>query len=187
MVQACAKAGLVRSARDQFALMMTGFMSRARLTVAVAIGLFAAMIASRAHAQSTDNNEAEIALLKQQLRSVEQKLDELQKQTVANAHAAAAANARAASVAGVNAATPVKGPTAPSDVVVKLPNNRPTFCTADDQNCIAITSRLHFDAGGYDYRPNSAATVPQRLDDGVNAAVRESALSANYLGIGITH
>jgi len=149
--------------------MMTGFMSRARLTVAVAIGLFAAMIASRAHAQSTDNNEAEIALLKQQLRSVEQKLDELQKQTVANAHAAAAANARAASVAGVNAATPVKGPTAPSDVVVKLPNNRPTFCTADDQNCIAITSRLHFDAGGYDYRPNSAATVPQRLDDGVNA------------------
>jgi len=57
--------------------MMTGFMSRARLTVAVAIGLFAAMIASRAHAQSTDNNEAEIALLKQQLRSVEQKLDEL--------------------------------------------------------------------------------------------------------------
>src|SRR5216684_1976723 len=169
MVQACAKAGLVRSARDQFALMMTGFMSRARLTVAVAIGLFAAMIASRAHAQSTDNNEAEIALLKQQLRSVEQKLDELQKQTVANAHAAAAANSRAASVAGVNAATPVKGPTAPSDVVVKLPNNRPTFCTADDQNCIAITSRLHFDAGGYDYRPNSAATVPQRLDDGVNA------------------
>src|SRR5258708_16444228 len=153
-------AGLVRSARDQFALMMTGFMSRARLTVAVAIGLFAAMIGSRAHAQSTDNDEAEIALLKQQLRSVEQKLDKLQKQTMANAHAAAAANARAASVAGGNAATPVKGPTAPSDVAVKLPNNRPTFCTADDQNCIAITSRLHFDAVGTDNITRHTAAHP---------------------------
>src|SRR5258705_13317024 len=148
--------------------MMTVFiMSRARLTAAVAIGLFAVMVASRAHAQSTGNDEAEIALLKQQLRLVEQKLDKLQKQTVANARAAATANA--ASVAGVNGAIPVKGSIAPSDVVVKMPNNRPTICTADDQNCIAITSRLHFDAGGYDYHPNSAATVPQRLDDGVNA------------------
>src|SRR5260370_30092902 len=98
-------AGLVRSARDQFALMMTGFMSRARLTVAVAIGLFAAMIGSRAHAQSTDNDEAEIALLKQQLRSVEQKIDKLQKQTEANANAAAAANAKEDIVSGVNAVT----------------------------------------------------------------------------------
>src|SRR6266446_874221 len=50
----------------------------------------------------------------------------------------------------------------------RVPNNRPTICTADDQNCIAITSRLHFDGGGYDYHPNTAATVPQRLDNGVN-------------------
>ena len=49
-----------------------------------------------------------------------------------------------------------------------MPNNRPTICTADDRNCIAITSRLHFDGGGYDYHPNTAATVPQRLDNGVN-------------------
>jgi phosphate-selective porin OprO and OprP len=67
-----------------------------------------------------------------------------------------------------NAAYPVKGPAAASDVVVKMPNNRPTICTADDQNCVAITSRLHFDGGGYDYHPNTRATVPQRLDDGVN-------------------
>jgi phosphate-selective porin OprO/OprP len=169
MIQTCSESWLVPRARDQFALMMSDVMFRARLTVAVAIGLFAAVIASRAHAQSTGNDEAEIALLKQQLRLVEQKLDKLQKQTAANAHAAAAANAKAASVAGVDATIPVKGPTQPSDVVVKMPNNRPTFCTADDQNCISITSRLHFDAGGYDYRPNSAVTVPQRLDDGFNA------------------
>src|SRR5258707_2354186 len=88
-------------------------MARARPTVAIAIGLFGAMIASRAHAQSTSNENAEIALLKQQLRLVEQKLDKLQKQTTANTNATAAVNAksdaRAAGAANVNAAIPVKG------------------------------------------------------------------------------
>jgi phosphate-selective porin OprO/OprP len=49
-----------------------------------------------------------------------------------------------------------------------MPNNRPTICTADDQNCVAITSRVHFDVGGYDYHPNTTATVPQQLDNGEN-------------------
>lgn len=49
-----------------------------------------------------------------------------------------------------------------------MPNNRPTICTADQQNCVAITSRVHWDVGGYDYRPNTAATVPQKLDSGEN-------------------
>src|SRR5229473_5745135 len=132
---------------------------------------FVAAAAGQAHAQSAGNNDAEIAALKQQLRLMEQKLDKLQKQTAANTAAAASANAKASakvSVASANAAYPVKGPVAPSDVVVKMPNNRPTICTADDRNCIAITSRVHFDGGGYDYHPNTAATVPQRLDDGVN-------------------
>jgi phosphate-selective porin len=103
---------------------------------------------------------------------MEQKLDRLQKQTAANTAAAARASAKAdtkVSVVNASAAYPVKGPVvAPSDVVVKMPNNRPTICTADDRNCIAITSRLHFDGGGYDYHPNTPATVPQRLDNGVN-------------------
>src|SRR5258708_30602092 len=85
-------------------------MARARSTVAIAIGLFGAMIASRAHAQSTSNENAEIALLKQQLRSMEQKLDKLQKQTTANTNAAATANAkadaRATGAANVNGAIP---------------------------------------------------------------------------------
>src|SRR5258706_221000 len=161
-------------------------MARARPTVAIAIGLFGAMIASRAHAQSTSNENAEIALLKQQLRSMEQKLDKLQKQTTANTNAAATANAkadaRATGAANVNGAIPVKGSIAPSDVVVTMPNNRPTICTADDQNCIAITSRLHFDAGGYDYRPNSAATIPQRLDDGVNARRARIGVIGKFFG-----
>jgi len=138
-------------------------------------------MASQAHAQSTGSNDAEIALLKQQLRLMEQKLDNLQKQTTANTAAAAKANAKV-TVANANAAYPVKGPVTPSDVVVKMPNNRPTICTADDQNCISITSRVHFDVGGYDYHPNSAATVPQRLDDGANVRRARIGVIGKFFG-----
>src|SRR5258705_11990302 len=99
-----------------------------------------------------------------------QRLEKLQRQSAANPAAAATANAKAdAKVSVANAAAyPVKSQIAPSDAVVKMPNNRPTICTADDQNCISIVSRVHFDVGGYDYRPNTAATTPQRLDNRVN-------------------
>src|SRR3984893_6816609 len=163
-------------------------MSKAQLAAAATIGLIGALVTSQARAQSA-GADAEIAALKQQLRLMEQKLDKIQRQTAANTAAAATANAKVdakVSVANANAAYPVKGPAAPSDVVLKMPNTRPTICTADDQNCIAITSRGHFDAGGYDYHPNSAATVPQRLDDGVNVrrarigAIGKSMRSWNY-------
>jgi hypothetical protein len=32
-------------------------------------------------------------------------------------------------------------------LMVTMPNNRPTICTADWQNCIAVASRSHFDGG----------------------------------------
>src|SRR5882724_12707976 len=134
----------------------------------VAISLSAAVFGD-AQAQSA-GADAEIAALKQQLRLMEQKLDKLQRQTAANTTAAATANAKADAKVSVAkaAAYPAKSQIAPSDAVVKMPNNRPTICTADDQNCVSIVSRVHFDAGGYDYRPNTAATTPQRLDNGVN-------------------
>src|SRR3984893_14291095 len=147
--------------------------------------LFVVAAVGQAHAQSADNSDAEIAALKQQLRLMEQKLDKLQKQTTANTAAAATANAKAdakVSVAGANAAYPIKGPIAASGAVVTMPNNRPTICTADDQNCISITSRVHFDVGGYDYHPNSAATVPQRLDDGVNVSVPRIGVLGKFFG-----
>ena len=150
-------------------------MTKSKLLASVAFSVAGALMASQAHAQSAGGNDTEIALLKQQLRLMEQKLEKLEKQTAANTSAAAKANAKAdakadpkVTVASANAAYPVKGTIAPSDVVVTMPNNRPTICTADNQNCIAITSRVHFDVGGYDYHPNSASTVPQRLDSGEN-------------------
>jgi phosphate-selective porin OprO/OprP len=149
---------------------------------AVAVGIAGALATTQARAESAGGNDAEIALLKQQLRMLEQKLDRLQQQTTDNARAAAdaktkaakananakAADAKAASVANANATIPVKGPVAPAGAVVTMPNNRPTICTADEQSCVAITGRVHWDVGGYNYRPNTAATVPQQLDSGEN-------------------
>src|SRR5258708_30489099 len=132
--------------------------------IAIVATSLSAAVFGDAHAQSA-GADAEIAALKQQLRLMEQKLDKLQRQTAANTAAAATANAKAdAKVSVANAAAyPVKSQIAPSDAVVKMPNNRPTICTADDQNCISITSRVHFDAGGCEYRPHTPAHIPPRL------------------------
>src|ERR1700722_6798281 len=108
-------------------------MSRAKAMTAAAISLIGALITTRAEAQSAGGPDAEIALLKQQLKLMEQKLDKLQKQTTANTAAAANANAkvdakvkadvRTAGLSSANAAYPVKGAVATSGVVVTMPNN----------------------------------------------------------------
>jgi phosphate-selective porin OprO and OprP len=136
------------------------------MTTAAAVSLIGAMATPQAKAAA--GNDAEIAALKQQLQLMEQKLEKLQKQSTANAQAAARANEKVDNVANANAAIPVKAGAPASGVVVTMPNNRPTICTADNANCVAITSRVHWDVGGYDYRPNTAATSPQRLDSGDN-------------------
>jgi phosphate-selective porin OprO and OprP len=160
-------------------------MSKARFGAATAVSLIGALVTSQAHAQSASNSDAEIAVLKQQLRLLEQKLDKLQQQTSANTAAAAKANAKVdakVSVASANAAYPVKIAAPPPDAVVHMPGNRPTICSTDGLNCVAITGRLHFDGGGYDYHPNTAATVPQRLDDGVNARRARIGVAGKFMG-----
>jgi len=145
-------------------------MGMATQSAKVTIALVMTLVGSRVSAQSASSADAEIAALKKQLRLMEEKLDRLQKRTAANTAAADKANAKTETNAkpsvDANGIVPVKAPAEPPDAIVKMPNNRPTICTADEQNCISLTSRLHFDAGGYDYRPNTADTKPQRLDDG---------------------
>jgi len=170
---------------------------RTRLA-ATALGIAGALAASQAHAQSASNSDQEIALLKQQLKLLEQKLDKLQKQSEANATAAASAKEDAkatarseakaavrseakAAVANANAAIPVKGPAPPPEAIVLMPNNRPTICTYDQQNCVAITGRIHYDIGGYDYHPNTPATLPQRLDDGTNLRRARIGVTGKFL------
>lgn len=157
---------------------------------AAAITLIGILTATSAHAQAGGGSDAEIALLKQQLRLMEQKLDKLQKQTTANTTAAASASASAkaenakSAIANANAAFPTKGPVAPiiAGAVVTMPNNRPTICTTDGENCISLTSRVHWDVGGYDYRPNSAATSPQKLDSGENVRRARIGILGKFFG-----
>jgi phosphate-selective porin OprO/OprP len=158
-----------------------------RRSTKIAIALVTTFSGSQVSAQSAGSADAEIVALKKQLRLMEEKLDRLQKQTVANTAAAAKANAKAESNARVgivdtNGVVPVKSPPPPPEAIVRMPNNRPTICTADEQNCIALTSRLHFDAGGYDYRPNTTNTKPQRLDGGVNARRARIGVVGKFFG-----
>jgi len=157
----------------------------------IAIAVAMTFVSSQVRAQSANSEQAEIAALKKQLQLMEEKLERLQKQTTANTVAAAKANAKAEAeakartkvvVANADAAIPVKAPAPPPEAIVEMPNNRPTICTADQQNCVAITSRLHFDAGGYDYHPNTTNTNPQRLDDGVNARRARIGVVGKFFG-----
>jgi phosphate-selective porin OprO and OprP len=158
-------------------------MAFARQGSKIAIALVMVLIGSQVRAESS--TDAEIAALKKQLQLLEQKLDRLQKQTNANAAPAAKSRAKPDSktaAVDANAIAPVKVPTVPTGAIVTMPNNRPTICSADEQNCISLTSRLNFDAGGYNYSPNSSATKPQRLDDGVNVRRARIGVIGKFLG-----
>ena len=115
--------------------------------------------------------------MKRQLQLMEVKLDKLQKQT--NGQAGCAAERHL--VSGPSKGRLAKGPAPQPEAIVLMPNNRPTICTYDQQNCIAITSRVHYDIGGYDYHPNTPATVPQRLDDGTNVRRARIGLQGKFL------
>src|ERR1700760_4593826 len=110
-------------------------MSGTKASAVAAVGLIGVLITSGAQAQSAGGPDTEITLLKEQLRLMEQKLEKLQKQTAA-AKANAKVDAKVVNVASTNTAYPVKGAT-PIDAVVHMPNNRPTICTIDEQNCIS--------------------------------------------------
>jgi phosphate-selective porin OprO/OprP len=129
----------------------------------------ATLAAAPASAQTTGNSQ-QIDRLEQQIVAFQRELQQL-KGKVARAEAAAKVESAARAESSVPAAVaPAAKVTAlPSAIVTMSDNNRPSICTPDKQNCIALTSRLQLDAGGYNYRPATASTTPQQLDDGVNA------------------
>lgn len=111
-----------------------------------ALGFAGAMIATPVQAQPAAT-DAQINDLQRQITALEKQIKSLKH--------------RPAPVKVEKVATP--GP------ALSMPGNRPTFCTADGATCIGITGRLHMDVGGYSYQPNTAATVPQDMRNGVNA------------------
>jgi len=127
-------------------------MSKKSKLIWTAVGLAGALGATQARADTATTQQVEN--LQKQIRALEQKLEKVQQKTFLNASAAY---------------MPTKAKFAPPDVLVSMKGNRPSICTADGFNCVALTGRLHLDVGGYSYRPNTAATTPQDLQSGVNA------------------
>ncbi|YBW38145.1 porin [Nitrobacter sp. TKz-YC01] len=128
------------------------FISVSKALLLGTIAFVGAVSTAQASGQTVTPEQVED--LQKQISVLEKKLESVRQNTFLNASAGY---------------MPTKGTFAPPDVLVSMKGGSPRFCTADGFNCVGITGRLHFDVGGYNYTPNSAATVPQDLQDGVNA------------------
>src|ERR1700722_14486480 len=164
---------------------------------------FAAMLATgSAHAQSAsagaqsapvsadqiDKLQAQIKALEREVQGLKGKVDK----------PAAAKSTADSAGQGYATATPMTKAPAPAAPVLKMSvGNRPSFCTADGLNCIALTSRLHVDVGGYSYHPNTPAAAgfnpatgaaivsggaPTNLDNGVNARRARIGVLGTFMG-----
>ena len=145
-------------------------MSTQKLRLFCAIIIVVMAIVEPASAQSSLSRD-EMDALKAQINALQQEVRELRGKVNKAEQTAQKAQAGQKSYAAAPGA-PKAPPTPPSTAVAKMsPAFRPSICSVDGgrtwvkapvgetENCIALTSRLHFDVGGYDYRPNSLATV----------------------------
>jgi phosphate-selective porin OprO/OprP len=136
--------------------------------------------AGSAGAQTTGSSQ-QIERLEQQIQVLQRELRQI-KATVAKSESDAAkaeSSARAAAAPVPVTKTPEPPPAA---IAAMSASNRPSICTPDQQNCVALTSRLQFDVGGYNYRPATSKTSPQQLDDGVNARRARIGVLGTFMG-----
>lgn len=129
-----------------------------------------------AHAQSSAQLNAQIQALQDQVRTLNQQLQNLQSQVVQTQRNAAVTSAAVQDMKAAPTPPPGEG------VVVKMLNGEPVFSTADGQNTLAITGRLHLDVGAYDWKPASSGTSPRNLDSGINARRARLGVQGQFLG-----
>ena len=131
-----------------------------------------------AHAQSSPEINAQIQALQDQVRALNQQLQNLQTQVVQTQRNTAVASAAVADLKTAPA------PPAPSGVVVSMPNNRPTIATADGQNSISLIGRIHWDVGDYaNYNPENCAAphgTPRRPTISTAARISAARASASW-------
>jgi phosphate-selective porin OprO/OprP len=141
-------------------------MFKSQLRLSCAIGALALLGAGSAHAQSAeqiDKMQAQINALQQQIATLKGQVKTTEQHVKTTEQHVKKAEQHI-DVAYTKAPAPMS-----TAVVDMSANNRPEICTPDKMNCIALTGRLHLDAGTYSYSPNSSHTSPQSLDSGVNA------------------
>src|ERR1700730_19453075 len=136
-----------------------------------AVGVAGAPAPGSANAQSSAVSAESFEQMKAQVKALEREVQALK------------GKGPAAETAPARAILATKAPAPPPAAIVKMsPNNRPSICTADNLNCIALTTRLHFDVGEYRYRPHTALTAPQFLDNGVNARRARIGVAGTFMG-----
>ena len=156
-------------------------MSGQRIQFLCAVSLGAVAAIGPANAQSTVSQdklealEAQIIALQQEVRALKKK------QNSAEKPAAKPSGAAPPIMASVSP-TVVKTPPPPTAVVKMAPNYEPSICSPDGLNCIGITGRIHWDVGGYDYRPNTPATTVHNLDDGENLRRARIGVVGTFMG-----
>jgi phosphate-selective porin OprO/OprP len=89
---------------------------------------------------------------------------------------------RAQAVTPASAPVPSQQAPTPSAKLELSDKNRPTFTSADGRNSIGLSSIFNLDVGGYNYRPNSGATTPQSLQNGVNARRARIGVNGTFQG-----
>jgi phosphate-selective porin OprO and OprP len=100
----------------------------------------------------------------------------------ATARAAAAATQAQAVAAQAQAASAAAPPAKPGPKVVQTAGNRFGIESADGQNSIYLTGRLHFDAADYlSYDPQSRFAAVQNLNSGVNARRARIGVTGKFL------
>lgn len=126
----------------------------------------ALILIAPAHAQSSNQLNSQIQALQEQVRMLNQQLQSLQTQVVQTQRNQAVTSATVADMKTAPAPSP-------SGVVVTMANGRPTISTADGQNSISLTGRIHWDVGDYmNYKPatlrGGTGTPPTDLNSGEN-------------------
>lgn len=140
--------------------------------------IFSALIGvAPAHAQSSLNGQ--IQSLQEQVRALNQQLQNLQSQVVQTQRNAAVTSATVADMKSAPAPAPAS---AAGSAVVKMVNGQPVFSTADGQNTLAVTGRLHLDVAAYNWKPASTATSPRNLTSGINARRARLGVQGKFLG-----
>jgi phosphate-selective porin OprO/OprP len=121
-------------------------------------------------------SQSEAQHAKAQAQQATQAATQAQSQSQASAIQAQAA-AQAAAHPALAAAPP------PGPHVVQTPGNRFGIESADGQNSIYLTGRLHFDMGDYlDYHPDSKFASVQDLNSGVNARRARLGVTGKFAG-----
>ncbi|HVJ55136.1 MAG TPA: porin [Aliidongia sp.] len=148
-----------------------------RLKHSLAYGaLLGAALSAAGQASAAQNADLSslLAQQQQQIQQLQQQLQNLQQTVKQEQTQRAAAPAPAAPAAAVASDAPK---------IVQTPTNRFYLSTADGQNTIGLTGRLHLDAGDYiSVRPANKAAGVQDLSSGFNARRARIGVTGKVLG-----